>query len=129
MYPLIRSPRQEEEFAIPEGCFVLESWNDARDGAVSIARARVEPGTTTKPHRLRGVVERYVILSGIGTAIIGGLEPRQVGPGDVVIIPPGVSQQIRNDGETDLFFYCVCTPRFTQECYEVLVEGQAEAGG
>jgi len=37
--------------------------------------------------------------------------------GDVVVIPPMTSQKIANTGTTDLVFYCVCTPPFTQECY------------
>ena len=37
----MRSPRPAE-FLTPEGCHILESWNDAADPAASIARARVE---------------------------------------------------------------------------------------
>jgi len=40
--------------------------------------------------------------------------------GDVVVIPAGVSQQIVNCGARDLVFYCICSPRFTPECYEAL---------
>ena len=40
------------EYFTPEGCHILESWNVAGDAAASIARARVEPGVTTQPHRL-----------------------------------------------------------------------------
>jgi mannose-6-phosphate isomerase-like protein (cupin superfamily) len=108
------------EFLTPEGCWIVETWNDAGDAAVSVARARVQPGVTTKLHRLRGVVERYVIVSGNGFALIGGLEPARVGPGDVVIIPDGTSQQVVNDTAVDLIFYCICSPRFTPGCYEVL---------
>ena len=107
----------KNEYLTPEGCYILESWNEASDPAVSIARARVEPGITTRPHRLRGVIERYVIIEGQGRAIVGG-EETNVRPGDVVIIPAGVTQQIVNTGPSDLIFYCVCTPRFTAECYE-----------
>jgi mannose-6-phosphate isomerase-like protein (cupin superfamily) len=107
----------KSEYLTPEGCHILESWNDASDPAASIARARVEPGVTTQPHRLRGVIERYVIVEGWGRAIVGGVES-DVRPGDVVVIPAGVTQQIVNTGASDLVFYCVCTPRFTPECYE-----------
>ena len=86
---------------------------------MSIARARVEPGVTTQPHRLRGVVERYLIIEGEGRATVGGAES-DVRQGDVVLIPAGVSQQIANTGADDLVFYCICTPRFTPECYEAL---------
>ncbi|MDH5265956.1 MAG: cupin domain-containing protein, partial [Betaproteobacteria bacterium] len=35
-------------------------------------------------------------------------------------IPAGVAQAIRNTGPGDLVFHCVCTPRFTPDCYESL---------
>ena len=35
-------------------------------------------------------------------------------------IPPGVGQCIRNDGEVDLVFYCVCSPAFEEARYEAL---------
>jgi len=113
----IRVPDPGEEYLTPEGCWILESWNQDSDDAVSIARARIEPGVTTKLHRLTGTVERYVILEGTGTVTIGELAPQTVGPGDIVIIPPEVSQKITNDGCGDLLFYCVCTPRFVDACY------------
>ena len=37
----------KNEYLTPEGCYILESWNEASDPAVSIARARVEPGLCT----------------------------------------------------------------------------------
>ena len=70
--------------------------------------------------RLRGVVERYLIVEGQGAVVLGDTEEQAVGPGDVVVIPAGVPQRIRNPGPRDLVFYCVCTPRFTPECYESL---------
>lgn len=112
-------PDLQREYFTPEGCHILESWNDASDDAVSIARARVEPGVTTQLHRLRGVVERYLIIEGEGRAAVGGVET-EVRPGDVVVIPAGESQQIANTGARDLVFYCICSPRFTQDCYEPL---------
>ena len=120
MEALIRYPQVEEEYLTPEGCWILESWNSSKDEAVSIARARVEQGVTTKLHRLSGTVERYLIIEGQGMVTIGGLDGEPVGPGDVVIIPSEVTQQITNVGDVDLIFYCVCTPRFKQECYEDL---------
>jgi len=119
MLPLIHRPDPATEFLIPEGCAILESWNNASDPDVSIARATVAPCVTTKPHRLSGIVERYLIIAGTGEVRVGEVAG-PVNPGDVVIIPAGVSQEIRNTGDTDLMFYCICTPRFRQECYEEL---------
>lgn len=109
------------EFATDERCHILEWWNDPTDQDVSIARARVAPGVTTALHRV-SVHERYLILEGRGRVRIGALEPSDVGPGDVVVIPAGVPQRIENIGDTDLVFACVCTPRFRPDCYEAVDE-------
>ena len=87
------------------------------DSAVSIARARVEPGVTTKAHHLDGIQEIYLIVKGKGRVDIEGLKSAEVVEGDIVVIPSGKSQQITNVGKTDLIFYCVCTPSFMQDRY------------
>jgi mannose-6-phosphate isomerase-like protein (cupin superfamily) len=120
MEAVFRHPDIGEEYLTPEGCWILESWNTSVDEAVSIARARVKAGVTTKLHRLGGITERYLIIEGSGVAKIGTLEAHRVGPGDVVVIPAGVPQQISNDGDSDLVFYCICTPRFRKAKYEAL---------
>jgi len=116
--PIIHHQNEGEEHEIPEGCRILETWNRALDPDVSIARARVAPGTITRLHRLAGIAERYLILSGTGLAEVGGLPPQSVVPGDLVYIPPGCPQRIRNPGPDDLVFLAVCTPRFLQRAYE-----------
>ena len=117
MNPEIRSPAPAAEFSTPENCHILELANLPGDPDCSIARARVEPGATTRWHRLAGVAERYVILAGRGRAEIGDLPPRAVAPGDVVLMPPGVRQRIANTGHDDLVFLAICTPRFRPEHY------------
>ncbi len=118
MKEIIKSSDPGKEFHTPEGCFILELSNTRDDPAVSIARARVLKGMTTRWHRLRGTTERYVILEGIGRVEVGSLGPKEVGPGDVVLIPPMKRQRISNIGEKDLIFLAVCSPRFTPEVYE-----------
>ena len=49
------------EYYTVERCYINELSNTAGDPDVSIARARVAPGVTTRWHRLRGTAERYVI--------------------------------------------------------------------
>ena len=46
---------------------------------------------------------------------VGDRAPEEVGPGDLVTIDAGVCQRIVNIGDTDLIFYCLCTPRFEQK--------------
>ncbi|MDD5722967.1 MAG: cupin domain-containing protein [Syntrophales bacterium] len=110
------------EFFTDEGCFILELSNVAEDDAVSIARARVEPGVSTKLHCLRGVTERYLILKGKGRVAVGDLPPADVSTGDIVLIPPGCPQRITNTGEEDLLFLAICTPRFTPAIHEEMEE-------
>jgi mannose-6-phosphate isomerase-like protein (cupin superfamily) len=114
---VINKPNPKDEFYTDERCWILEVW---RDNAVTVARARVARGVTTKAHLLRGVVERYLIVEGRGIVTLGKGAPKEVGPGDVVTIPPKVSQSITNSGACDLIFYCICTPPFTQSCYKSL---------
>ena len=113
-----RYPDPCAEFYTAEKCHILELSNAPGDPDLSIARARVEPGVTTRLHRLAGIAERYVLLAGRGRAEIGDLPPQDVGPGDVVLIPPGCPQRIANLGSTDLVFLALCTPRFRPEAYE-----------
>ena len=111
---------ESAEYLSEERCHILELCNRDDDPAVSIARARVEPGVTTRPHSLDGTEERYLVLSGEGRASIGDEPPRLLAAGDTVLIPPGVSQQIENTGGEDLVFLCICTPRFRWENYRAL---------
>ena len=117
MKAMIKKGDETTEYFFEEGCFIVEMSNTADDPAVSIARARVEAGSATRWHRLTGIGERYVILTGTGTVEIGEEVSRNVSPGDVVIIPPGRPQRIINEGLTDLTFLAICTPRFTKDAY------------
>lgn len=110
---------EAEEFWFQEGCHILElSGPREGDSDLSIARARVAPGTTTRWHRLAGTTERYVILAGAGEVEIGDGPPQPVGPNDVVVIPPGCAQRISNTGRGDLVFLALCTPPFAATAYE-----------
>jgi mannose-6-phosphate isomerase-like protein (cupin superfamily) len=116
--PRILQPDSAAETYIEEGCHILELSNSGEDPAVSIARARVEPGVTTRLHRLADTAERYVILQGQGLVEVGDRPPAAVRPGDVVLIPPGCPQRIGNTGEEDLVFLAICSPRFREAAYE-----------
>ena len=118
---------EQQEYFFQEGCHINELSNHSADPELSIARARVVPGVTTRWHRLAGITERYVIQSGRGRVEVGELPAREVGPGDTVIIPPDCPQRIRNIGNTDLVFLALCTPRFVAEAYQDL-ESDTDAG-
>jgi mannose-6-phosphate isomerase-like protein (cupin superfamily) len=78
----------------------------------------MEPGVTTRWHRLTGTAERYYIVNGSGRMEVGELTPQEVKAGDVVLIPPMCRQRITNTGSEDLIFLAICTPRFSNEVYE-----------
>ena len=117
MQPTICRFDPAAEYFTPEQCFINELANMEADAAISIARARVQVGVQTRWHLLRDITERYVIGAGRGCVEVGDLPAQEVGPGDVVVIPPGVRQRIASVGDVDLVFLAVCTPRFVQTAY------------
>ena len=102
-----------------ERCYIRELINTDSVPEFSLADARVEPGVVTELHSL-SVREWYYIKRGTGLMEIDGEPPIEVGPGDTVEIPAGVSQRITNTGDEDLLLQCVCLPRFTPDCYRSL---------
>jgi mannose-6-phosphate isomerase-like protein (cupin superfamily) len=108
-----------DEIWTTERCYIAELMNNEQTPEVSIARTRVEPSVTTQLHSL-SVAEWYVIETGTGLMTVGEQTPKRVATGDAVAIPAGVAQKIQNDGDSDLYFLCICTPRFSQECYTAL---------
>ena len=55
----------------------------------SLAEARVPAGSRTERHYHKVAEELYFILEGAGEIELDG-ERRMVGPGDAILIPPGV---------------------------------------
>jgi mannose-6-phosphate isomerase-like protein (cupin superfamily) len=113
----IKRFNQDQEYYFKEGCFIVEVSNSSDDPDVSIARARVEAGGSTRWHWLQETCERYVILAGEGLVEVAEDEPCKVASGDVVIIPAAARQRITNIGASDLTFLAICTPRFKQANY------------
>jgi len=114
----IKNLNLQSELYTKERCYITELSNTPDDPGLSIARARVVTGVTTRWHRLRNTAERYYILQGTGIMEVGELPPREVNAGDIVIIPPMCRQRITNTGADDLIFLAICTPRFSPESYE-----------
>ncbi len=109
----------DEEVRTSERCYIREFINTESIPDFSLAGSRVEPGVVTELHSL-SVKEWYYITQGTGLMEVDGGPQIEVGPGDTVEIPAGVSQRITNTGEDDLILQCVCLPRFTPDCYESL---------
>ncbi len=117
MKPIIKTQELNQEFYTDEGCYITELSNSNEDPGLSIARARVKAGNTTRWHYLSETAERYVILEGKGRMELAQQPPQTVVPGDVVLIPPGCHQRITNTGNQDLVFLALCTPAFNIDNY------------
>lgn len=109
----------DEEIWTGERCYIRELINIESIPDFSLADSRIEPGVVTELHSL-SVREWHYISQGTGLMEVGGGPQIEVGPGDTVVIPAGVSQRITNCGEDDLLLQCVCMPRFTPDCYSSL---------
>lgn len=116
MQASIFNTNESAEYLTPERCHIIEIMNQPGID-FSIARARVEPGTFTALHAVKGTIEAYYILEGNGLVQSGDGLQKNVGPGDVVLFPADVPQTIKNTGNTDLLFLCVCIPRFQNDAY------------
>ena len=117
MKAAIKTYNAEQEYFFAEGCFINELSNSPDDPHVSIARARLEPGETTRWHYLQATGERYVIQEGSGLVEVHGLSAQSVTAGDVVVIPPEARQRISNTGTIALVFLAICSPPFRAEVY------------
>jgi mannose-6-phosphate isomerase-like protein (cupin superfamily) len=118
MKEAIKHQNLSNEFYTLEKCYITELSNTPDDPDASIARAKVKPGVTTRWHRLKGTIERYYIVNGTGRVEVGKLSPKEVKPGDIVLIPPMCRQRITNIGSEDLVFLAICTPRFSNAAYK-----------
>jgi mannose-6-phosphate isomerase-like protein (cupin superfamily) len=86
----------------------------------SVAHAIVPPGVATLPHLLKNSTELYYILEGTGEMHIG-TRSEPVHAGQIILIPRGRSQYIKNTGSGDLVFLCIVTPKW-QAADEELVD-------
>ena len=118
--------RVDAEFLIIEGLFITELANFELSPALSTDKARVDAGVTAAEHLL-AVDERYLLLSGCGHVEVGG-QRYAIAPGDMVSIPAGTPQRIIADGGETIIFYCVCTPRFDPDDFEVSIRSKGAGG-
>jgi Uncharacterized conserved protein len=88
-----------------------------RTEAVSVARFRLEAGTSTGSSRYFGGDEFFVVLSGGGVATLGGVET-PVRAGSVVAIARGEPHALRADAGGPLEFLAVIAPAFDPARYQ-----------
>lgn len=80
----------------------------------SIAKARLYAGHQNRKHQHLQTEETYHFISGTGKMTVG-TETTTVGPGDTVVVLPGLWHQIEADSGHDLEFYSCCTPAYMPE--------------
>jgi len=79
----------------------------------SIVQCKIEPGKSSKPHRLKSS-EVYFVTNGEGILHVGE-ESCQVKKNQAVYVPPHSRQFIQNVGKTPLEFLCIVDPAWRQE--------------
>lgn len=109
---------QLSEFYTREGCYITEIINCGKLPEFSVAMARVQPGVITETHTLRDTDEVYHVISGSGEIELGGEIIGLVEEKDSVFIARNTTQRIRNIGNQDLVFLCICVPRFDPNNYQ-----------
>lgn len=80
----------------------------------SLAEAEVPGGGSTAEHFHRSSEEIYYFTGGAGVVRIGDQEA-DVGPGDLVVIPPGVRHKLWAAAGRPLTLLCCCSPPYSDE--------------
>lgn len=118
----IRKLAECPEFVAGDGTRLRELLHPARDypfaGRYSLAHAVLPLGGQSIRHCL-ATDEVYVILAGRGRMHIDS-ETAEVGPFDLLEIPPGARQWIENIGDTELVFLCLVDPAWRAEDERIL---------
>lgn len=98
---------------------VLHPKNDHIELGYSLAHASLDAGKSSLPHILKECSELYYFLKGKAKVIIGK-EEKEVGEGDIVLVPAGATQYVVNLGDTKLEFLCIVSPGWYEEQEEVV---------
>ncbi len=123
---LIRELDQAHYFTALDRTTLCELLHpDRADGTpalpYSLAHAVLPPGVQSLPHRLRAGTEVYYILAGTGRMQIDG-EDTTVNAGQVIYIPPGAVQCLRNTGADSLAFLCLVSPPWHADDEELVTD-------
>ena len=105
-----------DPFTTMDGSQIRELAGLAIGNAVnqSLAEATVPAGGTTVEHFHRVTEEVYFFTHGRGRMRLGDVE-KAVGPGDTVVIPPGVRHKLWAGDDEELRLLCCCAPAYSHE--------------
>jgi mannose-6-phosphate isomerase-like protein (cupin superfamily) len=95
----------------PEGEILEEILGHQAGGAKShsLAEVTIPSGMSSAPHFHQFSEESYLILSGEAEIYINQVQIH-LATGDAILIQPGETHQIINQGHDDLVFLAVCAP-------------------
>ncbi len=120
----VRRLKDCEEFVAGDGSILRELLHPEKAAVTirySLAHAKVPPGKTTRPHRLK-TTEVYYILRGRGRMHIDE-EVAPVSAGCAIYIPPQSVQSLENTGPADLLFLCIVDPAWREADEEIWKNG------
>ncbi len=105
-----------EPFRTLDGSEIRELAGQASGNALtqSLAEATVSPGGETIEHFHRVTEEIYLFTHGEGRMRLGE-EERPVGPGDAVVIAPGLRHKLWSGEAEPLRLLCCCAPAYSHE--------------
>jgi mannose-6-phosphate isomerase-like protein (cupin superfamily) len=105
-----------EPFITKDGSEIRELVGTPTGNSVnqSLAEATVPPGGETTEHFHRVTEEIYFFTHGSGRMRLGETV-REVGPGDTVVIAPGLRHKLWSTGAEPLRLLCSCSPAYSHE--------------
>lgn len=80
-----------------------------RQPELSITVLEIQPGVEVPIHTHEREVDSILVLSGRGKAYVGD-SWQDIGPKDVLVLPPGLRHGVKNDGDEPLICYIVHAP-------------------
>ena len=112
----VENLHEVEPFTTLDGSEIREVAGPAIGSAVnqSLAEATVPAGGSTEEHYHRVTEEIYFFTEGRGRLRLAAVE-RAVGPGDTVVIAPGVRHKLWASEDAPLKLLCCCAPAYTHE--------------
>ena len=112
----VENLHEVESFITLDGSEIREVAGPAIGTAVnqSLAEATVPAGGSTDEHFHRVTEEIYFFMEGRGRMRLAAAE-REVGPGDTVVIPPGVRHKLWASADAPLKLLCCCAPAYSHE--------------
>ena len=118
---MINRYREIQPYVTKDGSIIPELMHPKHHPAVnqSLAEAIIEPDTTTIRHKHLKSEEIYHVTAGSGRMRLGDEEFGLV-KGDTVLIPPGITHQLVNDGVELLRVFCCCSPAYSHADTEII---------